>query len=113
MPIDFPADSMVWGTAATLGATSWPHLDDHGMATIVKVVTGKKYWVVARPKKTQKLGAEGDMDCSKGFPDDWQPDSAGIQWWDHEGVILESGDLLFVLTLLYLILMLTRIITVT
>jgi hypothetical protein len=94
MPIDFPANSVLWGTAATRNATSWPHLDDHGMATIVKVMTGQKYWVVVRPKASQKSGGDGDLFSSNAFPDDWEPDQASETLWDHEGVVLQSGDLL-------------------
>jgi hypothetical protein len=36
--ITFPADAMLWATAAT----SWGHINDHGMAMIIKVMTGRK-----------------------------------------------------------------------
>jgi hypothetical protein len=88
---------MVWATAATKQATTWPHMDDHGLSTIVKVVAGMKYWVVFR----EKLDEDGmtlrcDLGCNTSFVDErWDPSSANARSWDHEGVLLRAGDILY------------------
>jgi hypothetical protein len=93
--VTFPSDAMVWATAATQGATSWGHIDDHGMATIVKVMTGRKYWVVMCPKRNQmSKNANGNMGSIHAYGDGWEPHSACEDLWDHEGVLLEAGDTL-------------------
>jgi hypothetical protein len=96
--LHFPYDAMIWGTAATRNATTWPHIDDHGMATIVKVMTGKKYWVVMRPKRDQsQQSSNGDMDSIRAFPEGWSPSTSCHTVWDHEGVLLQAGDTLYVM----------------
>ena len=98
MNINFPGDDMVWATAATKNATTWGHINDHGMATIVKVMTGKKYWVTMHPKRKQdesQGGSNGDMGSIKVFIDGWEPWGAGELLWDHEAVLLQAGDLLY------------------
>jgi hypothetical protein len=93
--VAFPADDMLWGTAATAHATSWGHMDDHGVATIVKVIAGSKYWVVARPKRDRaNMGTAGDMGTANAFTDEWEPSTAGDEFWDMEGVLLRAGDTL-------------------
>ena len=98
MNINFPSDDMVWATAATKNATTWGHIDDHGMDTIAKVMAGKKYWVTMRPKRKQdesQGGSNGDMGSIKAFIDGWEPWGAGELLWDHEAVLLQAGDLLY------------------
>jgi hypothetical protein len=94
--INFPSDAMVWATAATRNATTWGHIDDHGMGTVVKIMTGRKYWVIFRPKVdgTKPAVARGDFGSSKAFIDHWVPTSAGDSVWDHEGILLQAGDIL-------------------
>ena len=86
MPVGFPIDSTAWATAATEGATTWPHTDDYGMATIVQVMAGKKFWAVMRPKhgensKDAWIGHLGDSCIADNF--------------DCEGVLLDAGDTLY------------------
>jgi hypothetical protein len=93
----FPSDAMLWATAGTEHATTWAHIDDHGLATVVKVMTGLKYWVIMYPKKERaKKDTKGDL-CTRnafGTSATWQPSSACGDLWDHEGVLLEAGDTL-------------------
>jgi hypothetical protein len=49
--INFPNDDMVWGTASTRNATTWGHIDDLGMASVIRIMTGRKYWVIMYPKR--------------------------------------------------------------
>jgi hypothetical protein len=93
--VTFPSDAMLWGTAATAHATSWAHIDDHGMATIVRVMAGHKYWVIARPRRNRDPDSTaGDMRTANAFVEKWQPSSAGDENWELEGVLLEAGDTL-------------------
>jgi hypothetical protein len=96
--IPFPSDDMIWGTAATESATTWPHIDDHGMATIIKVMTGSKYWVMMRPKQNRpKEDTNGNMNTIHAFGEGWSPHSSCHTLWDHEGVLLRAGDILYVI----------------
>jgi hypothetical protein len=97
MQIAFPADDMVWATAATRNATTWSHIDDHGLATIVKIKTGRKYWVVMCPKQNPAPpGSDGDMGSINAFSKVWQPWGSSHELWDHEAILLEAGDTLYV-----------------
>jgi len=93
----FPSDTMLWGTAATKDATTWTHIDDHGLATVVKVMTGRKYWVTMQRKGVrgakETLGNMGTIDAF-GPSSAWRPSSSCSNLWDHEGVVLEAGDTL-------------------
>src|ERR1700735_2178998 len=92
----FPADDMSWGTVSTRDATTWVHIDDLGMGTGIKMVTGCKLWVIAVPKrKTSRnvpTGA-GDMSSIHAFSG-WSTTEAGDEVWDHEAVLLGPGDTL-------------------
>jgi hypothetical protein len=102
----FPGDSMIWGTASTRDATSWTHIDDHGMVTVVTVVAGLKYWVLAVPKrasdksKSKKNTSKkmkdlnGDMGTIKAFGKGWSPSTACDSLWDHEAILLGPSDTL-------------------
>jgi hypothetical protein len=94
----FPSDDMQWGTAATKNATSWLHLDDYGLGTVIQNMAGKKYWVVARPKDNQypalNRNAYGDLSSWNAFAPGWDTSQPGDKYWDFEGVVLEPGDIL-------------------
>ena len=90
----FPFNATLWATAGTRDATSWLHIDDHGLVTIITVVTGSKYWVIARPKRGCNKGSDGDMGSSNAFGGGWEPHLACDDLWDHEGILLEAGDIL-------------------
>jgi hypothetical protein len=83
---------MVWATAATRNAATWDHIDDHGMATIVKVMVGKKYWVTMRPKAEKSTV---DMGSIRAFLDSFDPGHPSSNNYDHEGILLEAGDILY------------------
>jgi hypothetical protein len=88
----FPHDTMMWGTAATKQATTWPHVDDCGTATVVKIVAGHKYWVIMRPKLHNS--SSGDMGTIKTFSKSIQPTEPCDKIWDCEGVLLGPGDMM-------------------
>lgn len=90
--LPFLSDETQWGTAATAGATTWHHIDDCGLGTMVQNVAGRKYWVIARPKATSQT-SEGKMHSRKAFTK-WEASHPGDEIWDFEGVVLEPGDTL-------------------
>jgi hypothetical protein len=100
LAMNFPSDDMQWGTAATSNATSYLHLDDYGLATVVKNMAGRKYWVVARPKNNEDPDrpryAQGDLASRLAFAAHWDSSKPGDKYWDFEGVVLEPGDTLYV-----------------
>lgn len=99
------ADDLVWGTAATQHAVSWPHIDDEGFGTVVSVQAGSKYWAVGRPKRAlpfaEKYGL-GNMATINAFgvgndrfPDkEWQPAGDNTHLVDYEGILLTPGTVL-------------------
>jgi hypothetical protein len=89
------ADELSWGTAALRGATSWPHADDDGFATVVRVMTGSKYWVVMRRNRdTPPWNSNGDMTTRNAFGKGWGPLSPSKGIWEKEGVLLTPNDVL-------------------
>jgi hypothetical protein len=95
MPHVFPSDDVVWATAATRDSTTWMHIDDHGLATVVTVKAGLKYWVLAVPKKGRyNTNPNGDPGSIRAFGKGWSPSGACEMLWDHEGVLLGPGDIL-------------------
>jgi hypothetical protein len=90
-----PANTLLWATAATAHASSWFHLDDHGMATTVNVESGMKLWIVARPKPGHRDTAYTNFGAARPFSE-WEPHFAGEDFFDHEAVLLTAGDSLLV-----------------
>jgi hypothetical protein len=99
MPMPFPSDEMVWGTATTQDAVSWIDLNAHGTGMAISVAVGCKYVVVAIPNRKQTPGNPiGDLGSIRGFgkpeTESWSPTDACDDLWDHEGVLLGPGDTL-------------------
>jgi hypothetical protein len=100
MPVAFPSDQMVWGTATTQDSTSWVLLNGQGTSTAISVTVGLKYLVLAVPKRTRsKSSPIGDMRSIRGFgkpeTEGWSPtDVDALSLWDYEGVLLGPGDVL-------------------
>ena len=92
----FPRDEMIWATASTRGATTWSHVDDHGLGTVVQIMTGYKYWVILRPKYDQgsPLVDMGSVDAFNNSS--WNVNDICDSPWEYEGVLLGPGDTLCV-----------------
>jgi hypothetical protein len=95
LPIATQGDTMLWATASTTNATSYFHLDDYGMATVVYVESGMKLWIVARPKVGLEEKAFRNFGAAHSF-EHWDPHSAADNFFDHEAVLLTAGDTLSV-----------------
>jgi hypothetical protein len=94
--LHFPRDEMIWATASTRGATTWCRMDDHGLGTVIQVMTGYQYWVVLRPKYDQgsplvDMGSVNALNNSS-----WKLDDICDTHWEYEGVLLGPGDTLWV-----------------
>ena len=92
------ADHLIWGTAATRHAASWPHIDNEGFATMSSIQVGSKYWLLGRPKQQ----SAHSMDRINAFGIGYQPEgekaeeSESSMWalYDYEGVLLTPGPVL-------------------
>jgi hypothetical protein len=89
MPVE---EDTIWGLAATSGAMSMVHMDDCGLATVVCIMTGSKWWVVLRGKGTQ--GEMGDLTSTHAFPLNWNHFSTGKGAFEAEALQLRAGDVL-------------------
>ena len=79
-------------------ATSQLHIDSQGLATVVDMLCGKKYWVVAR---TKQKGQVGDLESIRGLWKAWDPSSNGGDRFDLEAVLLSPGSLLYGILFIY------------
>jgi hypothetical protein len=87
---------MEWSLIGGKGAISPFHVDSVGFGTVVVVLEGSKYWIVAT-----KMG-EQDMICSvDSLGPGWNPyfpnDGDNVKGFRFEGVHLQKGDMLCVL----------------
>jgi hypothetical protein len=87
---------MEWSLIGGKGAISPFHVDSVGFGTVVVVLEGSKYWIVAT-----KMG-EKDMICSvDSLGPGWNPyffnDGDNVKGFCFEGVHLQKGDMLWVL----------------
>lgn len=83
----FPWSIFRWGLAATSGAYHKFHVDQDGMATGVEVRKGRKYWVVASPKK-----AHGSADASWYCKREYDLGNLPTELYDFDGVLLKPGQ---------------------
>jgi type IV secretory pathway TrbF-like protein len=102
LPIKTLGDELIWGTAATQHAVSWPHVDDEGFATMVSVQVGSKYWMVGRHKVHPIFRQDdgiGNVDTINAFgvgikDRSWVPATSNTSQWDYEGILLTPGMVL-------------------
>lgn len=86
----YPSQSMRWGLAATSHAHHLWHIDCNGFATVIKVKTGLKWWVVGRPKSSSTFSS---ISC---YLDNYELDSINDSKWDLEAILLLPGSTLYV-----------------
>lgn len=95
-PMQSLHNELIWGTAALADAVSWQHVDDEGFGTTVTVMTGAKYWVLARQRRCgdgSRILA-GDMGSCTAFGETIEPVKASEDIFEHEGVLLRPGTVL-------------------
>jgi hypothetical protein len=84
----YPSHDMSWAVASLKGATTFPHIDTAGLASMISVLCGAKYWVILRRKDAQLTEVDA-------FGDDWSPSAPpSDQVYDAEGLLLTKGSVL-------------------
>jgi hypothetical protein len=87
---------MEWSLVGSKGSISPFHMDTAGMSTVVVVVEGRKYWIVAT-----RLGEHDTIRSVDSLGPDWSPylmnDGDNVKRFRFEGVHLQKGDMLLVL----------------
>jgi hypothetical protein len=82
-----------WSIIGGEGAISPFHIDSDGLGTVVVVLEGTKYWVVAT-----RVGEEESICTADSLPPDWEPyymnDGNKIDGFRFEAVHLQKGDML-------------------
>jgi hypothetical protein len=84
---------MEWSLVGGEGAISPFHLDSDGLCTVVLVLEGSKYWIMAT--RLREHDSISNVDC---LGPDWDPyylnDGANIGHYRFEAVHLVKGDML-------------------
>jgi hypothetical protein len=93
---DFPPLADIrWGLAATKGAIHWWHIDSDGFATFIDVITGYKWWIVARERDSYVASGQKDATPRFGnvnlFLDSYQLEEPNDDLWNIEAILLEPG----------------------
>lgn len=82
-----------WSLVAGKGAISPFHVDSDGLGTVVTVLEGSKYWVLAT-----RLGDQETISSVDSLGPDWHPyqvnDGPNIDRFRFEAVHLQKGDML-------------------
>jgi len=85
--------TMEWSLVAGKGAISPFHVDSDGLCTVVVVLEGSKYWIVAT-----RLGDQDNLSNVDSLGPDWEPycvnDGDKIERFSFEAVHLQKGDML-------------------
>jgi hypothetical protein len=87
-----PFSKFVWALASMANATSWNHMDAAGVATVIDVASGAKWWVIADcPSDPSAAGCAGDLSSIHGLGDGWETVMSGRGKFRHEAVLLQAG----------------------
>jgi hypothetical protein len=85
--------SMEWSLIGTRGAISPFHLDLEGLGTVVAVLEGSKYWIVAT-----RMGESDTISSVDSLGPDWSPyfltEGNNAHRFCFEAVHLQKGDML-------------------
>jgi hypothetical protein len=88
-------EDLVWGLAATRGSLSMPHIDDDGLAAVVTIMSGSKWWVLLRSRRDADVDDHrGDLFSIQLFPLNWEHCSSGRAFLEAEAIHLKAGDTL-------------------
>jgi hypothetical protein len=82
-----------WSLVGAKGAISPFHVDAEGLATVIVVLEGSKYWIVAT-----RLGEDEGISTVDSLGPHWHPyhvnDGDNIEHFRFEAVHLQKGDML-------------------
>ena len=81
-----PLADVRWGLAATKGAVHWWHIDSDGFGTYLDVVTGKKWWIVAKEKNNAPTFGSTSL-----FLGEYELEEPNVDLWDLEAILLQPG----------------------
>src|SRR5271168_1959482 len=84
-----PAD-IRWGLAATTGAVHWWHIDSDGFGTYLDVITGHKWWIVAKEKNKAPTFGSTTL-----FLGEYELEEPNTDLWDIEAILLQPGMRLY------------------
>jgi len=98
-----PVADIRWGLAATKGAVHWWHIDSDGFGTYLDVITGCKWWIVAKQK--DKAPAFGSTSLFLGR---YELEEPNTDLWDLEAILLQPGTRLWDLLTIFWPLTLTN-----
>ena len=85
-----PLADIRWGLAATTGAVHWWHIDSDGFGTYLDVITGHKWWIIAKQK--DKAPTFGSTTL---FLGEYQLEEPNTDLWDIEAILLQPGMRLY------------------
>jgi hypothetical protein len=83
----YPTGCMRWGLASIAGSRHWAHVDCSGLATVLAVICGIKYWILFKPDLDNETDAGAHVDL---FLNDFDP-AVAVKTWDAEAVLLTPG----------------------
>ncbi|KAJ3502883.1 hypothetical protein NLJ89_g8689 [Agrocybe chaxingu] len=86
----YPVDDVQWGLVATDGAFHGWHVDSDGFGTVVEVQTGRKWWVLARPRGDDP--DFNDFARIRTFLGEIDTSAPNLDRWELEAVLLKSGS---------------------
>ena len=92
----YPMDDMLWGLLVTAGASHNWHINSDGYATFIRVKTGMKWWIIARPRhnpNNEDLDFTTFADISM-FLNNFDTTNPNLHLWELEAVLLEPGTTL-------------------
>jgi len=87
----FPSAAVQWALISTAGAHSPWHIDPDGLATMVVVKSGCKWWILARPKKGAKYPSFSAIGT---FLDGFDVEAVNDDRWEYEAILLTAGTTL-------------------
>lgn len=87
----FPVSDMYWALAATDHSFHFFHIDTDGLGTLIAPKTGKKHWILARPKAGRSF-AQTDIYVDGKYA----IDEMNMDIWDVEAILLTPGMCLYV-----------------
>jgi hypothetical protein len=87
------ADDWAWGLVGLAGATSIPHKDTDGLATMSRPFNGSKYWVVFNPIENS-TSARADIANINVLLAMDPYEAPALEKYSTEGVLIESNSVL-------------------
>ena len=81
-----PLADVRWGLAATKGAVHWWHVDSDRFGTYLDIITGNKWWIVAKEKDNGLTFGSTSL-----FLSTYQLEEPNTDLWNVKAILLEPG----------------------